>query len=118
MAHELVSPQGGPSCDYYLALAQTCLLKKDYTKAEECLEQAIQIDYLASLARASLTLPQQAEESASERCLGLGGGANVSQGSTVGIAAPSCPVDPPSRAVIQPHTSNLWIPPPQRLGLP
>ncbi|KAL8175040.1 UNVERIFIED_CONTAM: hypothetical protein K2H54_010272, partial [Gekko kuhli] len=59
LAHELVSPQGGPSCEYYLALAQTYLLKKDYDKAEECLEQAVQINYLASITRISLALPQQ-----------------------------------------------------------
>ncbi|XP_060117001.1 cilia- and flagella-associated protein 70 [Heteronotia binoei] len=46
LAHELVSPQGGPSCEYYLALSQTYLLKQEYDKVKECLEQAIQIDYL------------------------------------------------------------------------
>ncbi|XP_054850571.1 cilia- and flagella-associated protein 70 [Eublepharis macularius] len=46
LAHELASPQGGPSCEYYLVLAQTYLLKKEYDKAEKCLEQAVQINYL------------------------------------------------------------------------
>ncbi|XP_041606786.1 cilia- and flagella-associated protein 70 isoform X5 [Vulpes lagopus] len=46
LAHELLCPQGGPSCEYYLVLAQTHLLKKDFTKAEECLQQAAQMDYL------------------------------------------------------------------------
>ncbi|XP_042293784.1 cilia- and flagella-associated protein 70 [Sceloporus undulatus] len=47
LAHELLCPQGGPSCDYYLVLAQTYLLKKEYSKSEECLEMAVQIDYLS-----------------------------------------------------------------------
>ncbi|XP_062999055.1 cilia- and flagella-associated protein 70 [Elgaria multicarinata webbii] len=46
LAHELLCPQGGPSCDYYLVLAQTYLLKNEYGKTEECLEMAVQIDYL------------------------------------------------------------------------
>ncbi|KAM9196977.1 cilia- and flagella-associated protein 70 [Dugong dugon] len=46
LAHELLCPQGGPSCEYYLVLAQTYLLKKDFAKAEECLHQAAQMDYL------------------------------------------------------------------------
>ncbi|XP_026559918.1 cilia- and flagella-associated protein 70 [Pseudonaja textilis] len=46
LAHELVFPQGGPSCDYYLVLAQTYMLKKEYVQSEESLEMAMQIDYL------------------------------------------------------------------------
>ncbi|XP_061455849.1 cilia- and flagella-associated protein 70 isoform X3 [Rhineura floridana] len=46
LAHELLCPQGGPSCDYYLVLAQTYMLKKEYSKTEECLEKAVQIDFL------------------------------------------------------------------------
>ncbi|XP_025059606.1 cilia- and flagella-associated protein 70 isoform X1 [Alligator sinensis] len=46
LAHELLCLQGGPSCDYYLVLAQTHMVKKDFPKAEECLQEAIQIDYL------------------------------------------------------------------------
>ncbi|XP_012518672.1 PREDICTED: cilia- and flagella-associated protein 70 [Propithecus coquereli] len=46
LAHELLCPQGGPSCEYYLVLAQTHLLKKDFAKAEEYLQQASQMDYL------------------------------------------------------------------------
>ncbi|XP_038599925.1 cilia- and flagella-associated protein 70 isoform X3 [Tachyglossus aculeatus] len=46
LAHELLCPQGGPSCEYYLVLAQTHLLKKDFTKAEPCLDAAVQLDYL------------------------------------------------------------------------
>ncbi|XP_047408468.1 cilia- and flagella-associated protein 70 [Sciurus carolinensis] len=46
LAHELLCPQGGPSCEYYLVLAQTHLLKKDFTKAEEYLQQAVRLDYL------------------------------------------------------------------------
>ncbi|TFK07443.1 Cilia- and flagella-associated protein 70 [Platysternon megacephalum] len=46
LAHEILCQQEGPSCEYYLVLAQTHLLKKDFSKAEECLREAIQIDYL------------------------------------------------------------------------
>ncbi|XP_029140573.1 cilia- and flagella-associated protein 70 [Protobothrops mucrosquamatus] len=46
LAHELISPQGGPSCEYYLVLAQTYMLKKEYDQSEESLEMAMQIDYL------------------------------------------------------------------------
>nr|KAF6303555.1 cilia and flagella associated protein 70 [Myotis myotis] len=46
LAHELLCPHGGPSCEYYLVLAQTHLLKKDFVKVEECLQQAAQMDYL------------------------------------------------------------------------
>ncbi|NXD78058.1 CFA70 protein, partial [Halcyon senegalensis] len=44
LAHELLSPQGGPSCAYYLALAQIYLLKEDLSKCEDCLCEAAQID--------------------------------------------------------------------------
>ncbi|NXH78595.1 CFA70 protein, partial [Hydrobates tethys] len=46
LAHELLSLQGGPSCAYYLALAQTYLLKEDFSKCEECLSEAVRIDYM------------------------------------------------------------------------
>ncbi|XP_076981040.1 cilia- and flagella-associated protein 70 isoform X2 [Tamandua tetradactyla] len=46
LAHELLCPHGGPSCEYYLVLAQIHLLKKDFAKAEEYLQQAAQMDYL------------------------------------------------------------------------
>ncbi|KAM9291192.1 cilia- and flagella-associated protein 70 [Morus bassanus] len=46
LAHELLSLQGGPSCAYYLALAKTYLLKEDFSKCEECLCEAIRIDYM------------------------------------------------------------------------
>ncbi|KFV50279.1 Tetratricopeptide repeat protein 18, partial [Gavia stellata] len=46
LAHELLSLQGGPSCAYYLALAQTYLLKEDFSKCEECLCEAVRIDYM------------------------------------------------------------------------
>ncbi|NWI09356.1 CFA70 protein, partial [Crypturellus soui] len=45
LAHELLRLQGGPSCDYYLVLAQTYLLKEDFSKAEECLCEAVRLDY-------------------------------------------------------------------------
>ncbi|KAM6054297.1 cilia- and flagella-associated protein 70 isoform 1-T1 [Chlamydotis macqueenii] len=46
LAHELLSLQGGPSCAYYLALAQTYLLKEDFSKCEDCLCEAVRIDCL------------------------------------------------------------------------
>ncbi|NXM09235.1 CFA70 protein, partial [Tyrannus savana] len=44
LAHELLSPQGGPSCGYYLALARTYLLQEDLPRCEECLHEALRID--------------------------------------------------------------------------
>ncbi|KAM4657316.1 cilia- and flagella-associated protein 70 [Amazona ochrocephala] len=44
LAHELLSLQGGPSSAYYLALAQTYLLKEELSKCEECLCEAVRID--------------------------------------------------------------------------
>ncbi|NXW63916.1 CFA70 protein, partial [Eurystomus gularis] len=44
LAHELLSLPGSPSCAYYLALAQTYLLKEDLSKCEDCLCEAIRID--------------------------------------------------------------------------
>ncbi|NXW41314.1 CFA70 protein, partial [Nyctiprogne leucopyga] len=46
LAHELLSLQGASSCAYYLALAQTSLLKEDFSKCEECLCEAVRIDYV------------------------------------------------------------------------
>ncbi|NXL63259.1 CFA70 protein, partial [Chordeiles acutipennis] len=46
LAHELLSLQGASSCAYYLALAQTSLLREDFSKCEECLCEAIKIDYV------------------------------------------------------------------------
>ncbi|NXH14020.1 CFA70 protein, partial [Bucco capensis] len=45
LAHELLSLQGGPSCAYYMALAQTYLLKEDLSNCEECLCEALKLDY-------------------------------------------------------------------------
>ncbi|XP_030906073.2 cilia- and flagella-associated protein 70 [Melopsittacus undulatus] len=44
LAHELLSLEGGPSSGYYLALAQTYLLKEELSKCEECLCEAVRID--------------------------------------------------------------------------
>ncbi|XP_066054051.1 cilia- and flagella-associated protein 70 [Chamaea fasciata] len=44
LAHELLSLQGGPTCAYYLAMAWTYLLQEDFSRCEECLYEAIQID--------------------------------------------------------------------------
>ncbi|NXT75949.1 CFA70 protein, partial [Zapornia atra] len=46
LAHELLSFQGAPSCAYYLVLAQTYLLKEDLPRCEECLCEAVRIDYV------------------------------------------------------------------------
>ncbi|XP_068555759.1 cilia- and flagella-associated protein 70 isoform X1 [Anas acuta] len=43
LAHELLA---GSSCAYYLALARTCLLKEDLSKCEECLCEAVRIDFM------------------------------------------------------------------------
>ncbi|XP_071427167.1 cilia- and flagella-associated protein 70 isoform X1 [Pithys albifrons albifrons] len=44
LAHELLSPHGGPTCAYHLALAWTYLLQEDFPRCEECLCEAIRID--------------------------------------------------------------------------
>ncbi|NXN19152.1 CFA70 protein, partial [Indicator maculatus] len=46
LAHELLILQGRPSCAYYLALAQTYLLKEDLPRCEECLCEATKTDYI------------------------------------------------------------------------
>ncbi|NWX12458.1 CFA70 protein, partial [Aegotheles bennettii] len=46
LAHELLNPEGGPSCAYYLTLARTYLLKEDLSKCEECLCEAVRINYV------------------------------------------------------------------------
>ncbi|XP_053936531.1 cilia- and flagella-associated protein 70 [Cuculus canorus] len=46
LAHELLSLQGGPSCAYYLVLAQTHLLQEELSKCDDCLGKAMRIDYL------------------------------------------------------------------------
>ncbi|XP_051487863.1 cilia- and flagella-associated protein 70 isoform X1 [Apus apus] len=45
LAHELLNFEEGPSCAYYLALAHASLLKEDFSKCEECLREAVGIDY-------------------------------------------------------------------------
>ncbi|XP_064009315.1 cilia- and flagella-associated protein 70 [Pogoniulus pusillus] len=44
LAHELLSLQGAPSCAYYLALAQTYLLKEDLPSCEQSLSEATKMD--------------------------------------------------------------------------
>nr|XP_033770592.1 cilia- and flagella-associated protein 70 isoform X2 [Geotrypetes seraphini] len=45
LAHELVAPEGGRSCEYHIVSAQMHLLKKEFSEAEKSLLEAIQIDY-------------------------------------------------------------------------
>ncbi|KAM9305428.1 cilia- and flagella-associated protein 70 [Gastrophryne carolinensis] len=45
LAHELVSPDGGPSCQYYLMCAQINLLQKEFDAANQNLQEASQIDH-------------------------------------------------------------------------
>ncbi|XP_040212248.1 cilia- and flagella-associated protein 70 isoform X3 [Rana temporaria] len=45
LAHELLSPDGGPSCTYYLMCAQINLLRKEFDAANENLQEASQIDH-------------------------------------------------------------------------
>ncbi|NXX39518.1 CFA70 protein, partial [Tricholaema leucomelas] len=44
LAHELPSLQGAASCAYYLALAQTYLLKEDLPRCEQSLSEATKMD--------------------------------------------------------------------------
>ena len=69
LAHELL---GGPSCAYYLALARTYLLKEDFSKCEECLCEAVRIDFMVILCvRKCRMLPQRGRlaKRCSRRCL-------------------------------------------------
>ncbi|KAM5151786.1 LOW QUALITY PROTEIN: cilia- and flagella-associated protein 70 [Mantella aurantiaca] len=45
LAHELLSPDGGPSCKYHLMCAQMNLLRKEFDAANENLQEASQIDH-------------------------------------------------------------------------
>ncbi|XP_018426892.1 PREDICTED: cilia- and flagella-associated protein 70 [Nanorana parkeri] len=45
LAHELLSPDGGPSCRYYLMYVQMNLLRKEFDAANENLQEASQIDH-------------------------------------------------------------------------
>lgn len=44
LAQELLCPDGGPSCPYYLALAQVQMLRGEYSSAEATLQQAHSIN--------------------------------------------------------------------------
>ncbi|XP_073414691.1 cilia- and flagella-associated protein 70 isoform X2 [Dendrobates tinctorius] len=45
LAHELLSPDGGPSCQYHLMCAQVHLLRKEFDAAHENLREASQVDH-------------------------------------------------------------------------
>ncbi|XP_053327861.1 cilia- and flagella-associated protein 70 [Spea bombifrons] len=45
LAHELLSPDGGPSCRYHLLRAQTHLLRKELDEANKNLEEASKMDH-------------------------------------------------------------------------
>ncbi|KFU84462.1 Tetratricopeptide repeat protein 18, partial [Chaetura pelagica] len=45
LAHELLNFEEGPSCAYYLALAHASLLRENFSKCEECLHEAVSIEY-------------------------------------------------------------------------
>ncbi|XP_043935317.1 cilia- and flagella-associated protein 70 [Protopterus annectens] len=45
LAHELLCPEGGPSCRYHIALARFHLTRKEFHEAEENLEKAVQINH-------------------------------------------------------------------------
>lgn len=46
MAKELVSPTGGPSCQYHIMLAKIKLAKNELDDAEKHCCEALSIDYL------------------------------------------------------------------------
>ncbi|XP_063791124.1 cilia- and flagella-associated protein 70 isoform X2 [Pseudophryne corroboree] len=45
LSHELLCPEGGPSCSYHLMCAQMHLLRKEYDAANENLQRASEIDH-------------------------------------------------------------------------
>lgn len=55
MAKELVSPTGGPSCQYHIMLAKIKLAKNELDEAEKHCCEALSIDYLVRLNLSYLT---------------------------------------------------------------
>lgn len=49
MAKELVSPTGGPSCQYHIMLAKIKLAKNELDEAEKHCCEALSIDYLVRI---------------------------------------------------------------------
>ncbi|KAG9460573.1 hypothetical protein GDO78_020917, partial [Eleutherodactylus coqui] len=45
LSHDLLSPDGGPSCQYHLMCAQGHLLRKEFDAANESLQEASQVDH-------------------------------------------------------------------------
>ncbi|XP_075686885.1 cilia- and flagella-associated protein 70 isoform X2 [Rhinoderma darwinii] len=45
LSHELLSPDGGPSCQYHLMCAQVHLLRKEFDAANENLREASQVNH-------------------------------------------------------------------------
>ncbi|KAG8433436.1 hypothetical protein GDO86_017639 [Hymenochirus boettgeri] len=45
LAHELLSPDGGPSCRYHLICAQINLMRKEFERANQNLQEASQIEH-------------------------------------------------------------------------
>ncbi|KAM4697702.1 cilia- and flagella-associated protein 70 [Rhinophrynus dorsalis] len=45
LAHELLSPDGGPSCQYHLMCAQMHLQRKEFDEANQSLQEASHIDH-------------------------------------------------------------------------
>jgi len=45
LAHELLSPMGGATAHYHIALARVKLQKRELEEAEESLNEALQFDY-------------------------------------------------------------------------
>ena len=48
LAHELLSPVGGPTAQYHIALARVKLQKRVLAEAEDSLNEALQFDYQVS----------------------------------------------------------------------
>ena len=51
LAHELLSPMGGPTSAYHISYARMKLQKKEYADAETSLDEALQFDYQVSSRR-------------------------------------------------------------------
>ena len=49
LAHELLSPVGGPTAQYHISLARVKLQKRVLNEAEESLNEALQFDYQVNL---------------------------------------------------------------------
>ena len=55
LAHELTTPEGGPSTQFHIAEARLHLHRRCYEQAEKCLKKAITLDVQVSIYMMTIT---------------------------------------------------------------